>query len=109
MILLNNIYTIVITNFPNVNSATGDSNYEEGGIVTKWFTESFKKEVVEFFTWLLSSLLNILDPFITWGCSIIIVWCVISFYCTNDNRNLSLGMKSFLVYLIFAVIKGAVI
>lgn len=102
-----NMYYVILSKFPNVNSATSGEG-DGSGIVLKWFTDGFKKQIVDLFMWMLTGLFEILTPFVTWGCKILIVWCIISFYCTKDNKNLSLGMKSFLVYLIFVMIKGVI-
>lgn len=76
---------------------------------TQWFGESFRKALVDFGKWLVNGLFDILSPFIIWGCKLVIVWCIVTFFCTGDKKCLTLGMKSFLIYLIFLMIRGVLL
>lgn len=99
------------TKFPYLNSATSgeESNGDYGllGDAVGWFGEEFRDAITDFCIWIVTSLLDFLSPFVIWGCRTIIVWCLVTFYCTKDTKALSTGMKFFLIYLIFLMIRSA--
>lgn len=91
------------------------TNGEEGEIVgglvgdaVDWLGNKTRESILDFFRWLLTELFNFLQPFLEWGCKSIIVVCILIYYCTNDKRATSVGMKWFFVYLIFCMIRGVI-
>jgi len=73
-----------------------------------WFGESFKKALIDFGKWLLQGLFDILSPFIEWGSKSVIVACIIIFYCTQDKKAVSTGIKFFFIYIIFLMIRSTI-
>lgn len=76
---------------------------------TDWFGESFRKALIDFGKWLINGLFNILSPFVIWGCRIIILWCIVTMFCTKDTKTLAAGFKAFLFYLVFLMIRSVII
>lgn len=95
----------------NTNPVTSGDGIDKGlvGNSIDWFGEAFRANLVDFSKWLVGSLFDILYPFITWGCKFVVVWCIVTIYCTGDKKSLALGMKCFLIYLLFLMIRSALI
>jgi hypothetical protein len=74
-----------------------------------WFGEEFKKSFVEFCTWLVVGLFNVLTPFVEWGCKLVIVWCVVTLFCSGDKKLLTTASKCFLIYLLFFMIRSVIL
>lgn len=95
----------------NTNPVTIGEGTDKGlvGNSIDWFGEAFRANLVDFGKWLVNGLFDILYPFVTWGCKLVVVWCIVTIYCTGDKKSLGLGMKCFLIYLLFLMIRSALI
>ena len=95
----------------NTNPVTSGDGTDKGlvGNSIDWFGEAFRTNLVDFGKWLVNGLFDILYPFVTWGCKLVVVWCIVTIYCTGDKKSLALGMKCFLIYLLFLLIRSALI
>lgn len=87
----------------NVNSATSGTN--DNG----WFGDKFKKALVDFGYWFVHGLFDLLSPFVEWGCKLVIVWCIVTMFCTKDTKSITAGLKAFLIFLVFIMIRGAIL
>jgi hypothetical protein len=102
----------------NVNSATHDDGNSEknadqsSGLTQEtfnWIGDQVKDSLKDFGSWLIHGLFDILSPFIEWGAKSIIVACIVIYFCTEDKRAISTGMKFFFIYLIFMMIRGVIL
>jgi hypothetical protein len=96
----------------NNNSATSGGNGNKEGLVSvgiDWFGKEFREKLVDFLMWLLHGAFDVTTPFVVWGCRIIIVWCIVTFYCSNDKRTICTAFKSFLVFWIFLMLRSVII
>lgn len=73
-----------------------------------WFGDAVKQGIIDCAQWVAQSIFTVLSPFVIWGCRVVIVWCIVTVYCTKDKKQLSLAFKTFLVFLLFVMIKGAI-
>jgi hypothetical protein len=105
------MFLVKISIILNSNTTAGSEVTDKGlvGNSIDWFGESFRASLVDFVKWLVSGLFDILYPFVTWGCKLVVVWCIVTIYCTGDKKSLALGMKCFLIYLLFLMIRSALI
>ncbi|WP_395546753.1 MULTISPECIES: hypothetical protein [unclassified Lacrimispora] len=95
----------------NTNSIASGDGTDKGlvGNSIDWFGEAFRVNLVDFGIWLVNGIFDVLNPFVTWGCKLVVVWCIVTVYCTGDKKSLALGMKCFLIYLLFLMIRSALI
>ena len=54
-------------------------------------------------------LFGYIEPIIYWSCAYIMIICVIVYYCSQDNRAIYNGIKAFLIYFTFCVIRSVII
>lgn len=116
--------TLIISPTPNPNQnegllqdfinkgKTGTSGKTEfvGGWVGEAgdsFVENFKKGFTEIIDWIVKGFFGVSSPFFDWGCRAVIVACVIIFYCTQDKKSISTALKTFFIYIIFLILRGA--
>jgi len=83
----------------NVNSATsGDT--PDYGLVGQWFSDGC--------AWIGQNVMSFLDPFLNWGCKIIIVSCFIIYYCSGERKYIASGIKFGIIFVLYCAIWGAV-
>lgn len=96
------IFSEIITS--NVNMALAESGSSSG-----WLVDLIKDAIKKLGNWIIKGLVYTLSPFVIWGCKIIIVWCIVIYFLNQDSKQISTGMKVFLIYIIFLMIRGAVL
>jgi len=83
-----------------LNSVTsGESGYSGIG-------EEVKKGIVDGVTWLVTSLFNVVSPFITWGCKMVIVSCIIIYFCDKEERHIGTAIKFAIIFVLFCTIRS---
>jgi len=83
-----------------------------GGIVGEALDSigaSIKNGIVAGFAEIIKILFSFLDPILYWGCQIVIVYCVIIYFSSKDKKSVSVGMKAFLIFITFLVIRSYLI
>lgn len=88
----------------NVNSVTSGDGVDKG-----WLVESIKDGIIEVIMWILEGLFTILTPIIGWGLKSAIVICGIIYFCSKDPKAITSGMKFFFLYLLFFLLRSAIL
>lgn len=80
---------------PWVNSATAGNGNNYG-----W--------IVDGLIYIVQRLFLLLSPFINWGSRIIIISCVIIYFCSSDKKYLSAGIKWGLIFVVYCAIRSSI-
>jgi hypothetical protein len=96
--------------------------YSDGTSDQGWLAEQLKTAFKElgktlkdgfltFLNDLAKGTVYLLSPFIEWGAKSALVILILAIYCTNgeDKKNISSGIKIFIVYIIWMAIRSAVL
>lgn len=98
-----------------VNSVTsGDGS--SSGFVGGWtgeaidsFVENFKNGLVEISNWIVKGFFDITSPFMDYGIKILIIVCFIVYYCSEDKRAISNGIKGLFIYMVYLLLRSVAI
>lgn len=71
--------------------------------------ENLKQGILDICKWMLNGLFSFLSPFVTYGCKITIVACFIIYVVSGDKVCISRGLKTFIIYLVFLVMREGVL
>ena len=98
------VQMIILSQYPNTNSATtGDARASDYGIIGKEISEGIKEGVM----WLVHALLYVSSPIIEWGCKFSIVFCIIIYFGSKEEKYISSAIKWCLVFVVFCAIRSA--
>ncbi|HWT74332.1 MAG TPA: hypothetical protein VN258_06395 [Mobilitalea sp.] len=81
--------------YPWVNSATSGNSHDLG-----W--------IVDGLIYLVERMFLMASPVINWGSRIIIVSCVIIYFCSSDKKYISAGIKWGIIFTVYCTIRGAI-
>lgn len=97
---MNKIFLILA----NVNSVTAGDGGDKGLLV-----EAIKDGIIEVIMWILEGLFTILTPIIGWGLKSAILICGVIYFCSKDKKAISSGIKFFFIYLLFFLLRSAIL
>jgi predicted PurR-regulated permease PerM len=95
---------------------TSDTSTGDMQIVGGWvgdgldnIVESIKEGIVEIGNWLIKGFFNITSPIADYGIKCVIVVCFVIYYCSQDNRAISKGIKYLFFYLLYILLRSVII
>jgi hypothetical protein len=96
--ILSSLITAIPTEPPKhpwVNSATAGNGNDLG-----W--------IVDGFVYLVEKIFLMVSPVINWGSKIIIVSCVIIYFCSGEKKYISAGLKWGIIFVIYCSIRSCI-
>lgn len=84
-----------------VNSATSSLN--EGEKDYGAIAGAIKDLILDVLSWVF----NGISPFVEWGCKIVIVSCIVIYYCSQEKKYIGTGIKFAIGFILFLTIRSA--
>jgi hypothetical protein len=68
---------------------------------------SIKQGIFDGFAAVGNAIMELVEPFVNWGCPIVIICCTIAYFPSKDRKLISTAFKTGFVYLIYNLARGA--
>jgi hypothetical protein len=95
---------------------TSDTGSGDMQIVGGWvgngldsFVDNIKKGLLEIGNWIVEGFFKLTSPFADYGIKSLIVVCFVVYYCSQDNRAISTGIKWIMIYILYILIRSVVL
>ena len=70
---------------------------------------SIKNGIVQGFAAVFKMIFDFTEPIIYWGCQIVILCCVLTYFTSKDKKSIAIGMRTFLIFIVYLTIRSCII